>query len=101
MVTLSHRTGTWLFGELVFGNTFLNFAASLRDLATGTGGEFLVVDRTDEFLRGLTELLDLERTRYSLRYTPPTAQPGWHTLAVSTTQKGYQVTHRRGYWRPQ
>ena len=100
VVVLSRQTAYWNFGYWITGQGFAQFSADLRDLATRTGGSFLVVDKEAKFLPTLTDLLDQARTRYYLRYTPPTSTPGWHTIEVSTPLKDHHVTHRRGYWRP-
>lgn len=100
VVVLSLQTRYSNFGYWFTGDGFSEFSKDLSDLATRTGGRFLVVDKEDAFIPTLAALLEQARTRYYLRYTPPNVTPGWHDLEVSTTVKGHEVTHRRGYWRP-
>ena len=99
VIALSLQTHYSNFGFWTTGQGFSQFSADLRDLATRTGGRFLVVDKQDAFLPTLGGLLDQARTRYYLRYTPPNSTPGWHDLEVSTNSKDHEVTHKRGYWR--
>ena len=99
VVALSLQTQYSNFGFWFSGQGFSQFSADLRDLATRTGGRFLVVDKQDAFLPTLSGLLDQARSRYHLRYTPPNSIPGWHEVEVSTRSKDHEVTHKRGYWR--
>jgi hypothetical protein len=100
VVALSLQQGQWYFGPFWSGNGFMEFSAELDALARGTGGRFFVVDAPHDFLPAMRELIERERTRYYLRFTPATSSPGWHTLKVSTGNREHQVAHRRGYWRP-
>ena len=99
VVVLSLQTQYSNSGFWFTGQGFSQSSADLRDLATRTGGRFLVVDKQDAFLPTLGGLLDQARTRYYLRYTPPNSIPGWHELDVSTHSTDHKVTHKRGYWR--
>ena len=101
VAVLSLQTGHWYFAWQRFGTSAIDeFFADLRGIAAGTGGRFFDVDTPNGFLPAVAELLEQERARYVVRYTPTTRSPGWHTLNVSTTNREHQVRHRPGYWRP-
>lgn len=101
VVVLSQQQGHWYFGEFGAGlRTIDEYFADLASVAVGSGGRLFDVDRPDRFLTAIAELLEQERTRYIVRYTPTTLSPGWHKLTVSTTNRQHQIRHRPGYWRP-
>ena len=100
VVVLSLQQGHWYFGRFGAGwSSADGFFADLRGVAVESGGRFFDVDTPNGFLPAVAELLEQERTRYVVRYTPTALSLGWRKLTVSTTNRQHQIRHRPGYWR--
>ena len=67
------------------------------NLADDSGG--LIVENTNDFLKGLTRILDTMQTYYIIGYdAPPHGKPGFHKIQVEVKTKGVGVRARRGYY---
>ena len=70
----------------------------LRDLATATGGDVLIVKATTDVKATFLRVLNEHRQRYLLSYVPAkVAKQGWHRIDVRVKRSGASVRTRPGY----
>lgn len=72
---------------------------TLRGLAAITGGSLIEVDSPDRIGAAFSQIIDLMKDRYVLRYTPESdPSPGWHALDLQLASRKGKVRGRTGYW---
>ena len=64
-------------------------------LADDTGG--IVVQNTNDMVKGLNRMLDTMKTYYILGYEPPSGGLGFRKIKVEVRRKDLKVLARRGY----
>jgi VWFA-related protein len=82
-------------GEAPFA--FTDAAEGSTSMALDTGG--LVIRNTNNFTRGLGQMLDAMTTYYVIGYEPPEHdKPGFRKIKVEARSKDLKVRARRGYF---
>lgn len=72
---------------------------TLRGLAAITGGSLIEVDSPDRIGAAFSQIIDLMKDRYVLRYSPESdPAPGWHALDLQLASRKGKVRGRTGYW---
>ncbi len=75
--------------------------ATLRNLATATGGRVYFPKSIKDFERTYSEIAQMVRHEYSLAFVPPTPDGKLHTLTVTVTANhAFRLDHRQAYLAP-
>ena len=72
----------------------------LQRISKETGGRFFEVSKKEPIDQIYKQIEEELRNQYNLGYTPDKADatPGYHSIAVTTTNKDYTVQTREGYY---
>ncbi len=73
--------------------------ATLRNLASATGGRVYFPKATKDFERTYFEIAQIVRHEYNLAFAPPTPDGKLHTLTV-TANHALRIDHRQAYLAP-
>ncbi len=70
----------------------------LQRISKETGGGFFEVSKKIPIDQTFQRIQEELRNQYSLGYTPERAEPGFHKIRLTTSQKGLVVQTRDGYY---
>ena len=76
---------------------FAEADASLRQIASATGGRVYFARNTKEFNKAYAEIAELLRHEYSLAFAPTVFDGKVHTLRVEVKRSGVRIDHRPAY----
>jgi VWFA-related protein len=76
---------------------FLEADASLRHIASATGGRVYFARNTKEFSKAYAEIAELLRHEYSLAFAPAVFDGKVHALRVEVKRSGVRIDHRPAY----
>jgi hypothetical protein len=76
---------------------FVEADASLRHIASATGGRVYFARNTKEFSKAYAEIAELLRNEYSLAFAPAVFDGKVHALRVEVKCSGVRIDHRPAY----